>query len=116
MNNLDISNSVFSEKDITDAIGQCEISEYNVSRSCNGLDVLEIGVIDMYKNRHIIVLRNMGSKISKEKIYVDIIDSRKTRNRVIKELHTEHNLTQQFLAKYFNLSQSTISIIVNNKI
>lgn len=107
---------IFSQEIIRSAVKGSQIVEKNLNRKGrNGLPELELGVIDKEQQRHIVVLRDLGSQVECEWIEVGTIASREERNAVISSLYHERGLTRKFLAKFFRLSLSAISGLVKEK-
>lgn len=62
----------------------------------------------------IVVLRDSGFSVTGEVVDVNDYKTRKERNAEINRLYHEHGISQIFLAKAFHISQSSVSVIVNN--
>lgn len=111
---MELKGSGFNEEVVRKAIGICTINGYNLQkRGYNGMETLELDVIDINQNRHIKVLQNAGGSIMQHDIPLGIIRSREERDNVIRELYEKHHLSQRFLARFFRLAQPTISVIIN---
>lgn len=63
----------------------------------------------------IVVMRDSGFNITGEVIEVNDFTNREERNGEIYRLYHDEGLSQLFLAKIFNMSQPSVSIIVNKK-
>lgn len=77
------------------------------------MQTLELDVLDTQNNRHIVIMQDMGGRIMKTDVTVGIVKNREERNREIKRLYDEYHLSQTFLARFFKLAQSSISMIVH---
>lgn len=111
---MELKGSGFNEAIVRKAIGVCTINGYNLQkRGFNGMETLELDVMDINHNRHIKVLQNMGGSIVQRDIPLGIIHSREERDSVIRDLYANHHLSQRFLAMFFRLAQPTISVIIN---
>ena len=89
--------------------GSIEYCLYN-QRSKSGMPSWEIKIKNENGSRKIIVVRDYGFEISTEQIKM-----RTERNKEIYRLYHEEGLSQMFLANLFNMSQPSVSIIVNQK-
>ncbi len=63
----------------------------------------------------VVVMRDSGFSITGEVIDVNEFTSREQRNAEIYRLYHEYALSQVFLGKLFNISQPSVSLIVNGK-
>lgn len=100
-------------KEIT-ADGSIEYCLYN-QRSKSGMPSWEIKIKNENGSRKIIVVRDYGFEISTEQIKMNSFKTRTERNKEIYRLYHEEGLSQMFLANLFNMSQPSVSIIVNPK-
>lgn len=84
-------------------------------RSRTGVRTWELKIRNQDGSRKIVVVRDYGFNISREVIKVKPFKSRAERNAEINRLYHEENLSQIFLANFFNISQPSVSLIVNGK-
>ena len=94
--------------------GSIEYCLYN-QRSKSGMPSWEIKIKNENGSRKIIVVRDYGFEISTEQIKMNSFKTRTERNKEIYRLYDEEGLSQMFLANLFNMSQPSVSIIVNPK-
>ena len=99
--------------------GSIEYCLYN-QRSKSGMPSWEmpsweIKIKNENGSRKIIVVRDYGFEISTEQIKMNSFKTRTERNKEIYRLYHEEGLSQMFLANLFNMSQPSVSIIVNPK-
>ena len=81
----------------------------------SGMPSWEIKIKNENGSRKIIVVRDYGFEISTEQIKMNSFKTRTERNKEIYRLYHEEGLSQMFLANLFNMSQPSVSIIVNPK-
>ncbi len=93
---------------------EAEFCLYN-PRSKSGIQTWEIKVKNTDNTRKIIIVRDYGYKIDHEEIQINHFKNRAERNAEILRLYKEEGLSQMFLSKLFNISQPSISLIVNGK-
>ena len=93
---------------------EAEFCLYN-PRSKNGIQTWEIKVRNTDNTRKIIVVRDYGYKIDHEEIQIHPFATRAERNKEIYRLYHEEGISQIFLGNLFNISQPSISLIVNGK-
>lgn len=67
------------------------------------------------KIRKIVLLCDYGYKTGGEVIEIHPFVNRKERNEEICRLYYEKGVSQLFLANFFNMSQPSVSVIVNKK-
>ena len=84
-------------------------------RSKSGIQTWEIKVRNTDNTRKIIVVRDYGYKIDHEEIQIHPFKTRAERNAEILRLYKEEGISQIFLGNLFNISQPSISLIVNGK-
>lgn len=84
-------------------------------RGKNGLRCWEIKASAQDGTCEIVVLRDYGYKIDGEVIAINSFSDRAGRNEEICRLYNEKNVSQVFLANLFNMSQPSVSLIVNKK-
>lgn len=94
--------------------GSIEYCLYN-QRSKSDMPSWEIKIKNENGSRKIIVVRDYGFEISTEQIKMNSFKTRTERNKEIYRLYHEEGLSQMFLANLFNMSQPSVSIIVNPK-
>ena len=93
---------------------EAEFCLYN-PRSKSGIQTWEIKVRNPDNTRKIIVVRDYGYKIDHEEIQINPFKTRAERNAEILRLYKEEGISQIFLGNLFNISQPSISLIVNGK-
>lgn len=93
---------------------ETEFCLYN-PRSKSGIQTWEIKVRNTDNTRKIIVVRDYGYKIDHEEIQIHPFKTRAERNAEILRLYKEEGISQIFLGNLFNISQPSISLIVNGK-
>ena len=93
---------------------EAEFCLYN-PRSKSGIQTWEIKVRSTDNTRKIIVVRDYGYKIDHEEIQIHPFKTRAERNAEILRLYKEEGISQIFLGNLFNISQPSISLIVNGK-
>lgn len=93
---------------------ETEFCLYN-PRSKSGIQTWEIKVRNTDNIRKIIVVRDYGYKVDHEEIQIHPFKTRAERNAEILRLYKEEGISQIFLGNLFNISQPSISLIVNGK-
>ena len=94
---------------------KAEFCLYN-PRSKTGIQTWEIKVRNTDNTRKIIVVvRDYGYKIDYEEIQIHPFKTRAERNAEILRLYKEEGISQIFLGNLFNISQPSVSLIVNGK-
>lgn len=93
---------------------ETEFCLYN-PRSKSGIQTWEIKARNTDNTRKIIVVRDYGYKIDHEEIQINPFKTRAERNAEILRLYKEEGILQIFLGNLFNISQPSISLIVNGK-
>ena len=93
---------------------EAEFCLYN-PRSKSGIQTWEIKVRNTDNTRKIIVVRDYGYKIDHEEIQIHPFTTRAERNAEILRLYKEKGISQIFLGDLFNISQPSVSLIVNGK-
>ena len=100
---MEIKNIPFAQDVVTKAAAGGEIEFYNFSpNSKTGIKNLELKIYYHGGQRKIIVLHDFGFQITSEEVEV----------RPFIRLYNEHNLSQNFLANFFGISQPSVSVIV----
>ena len=109
-------NTELSPKYLKEICGEAEAEFclYN-PRSKSGIQTLEIKVRNTDNTRKIIVVRDYGYKIDHEEIQINPFKTREERNAEILRLYKEEGISQIFLGNLFNISQPSVSVIVNAK-
>ena len=109
-------NTELSPKYLKEICGEAEAEFclYN-PRSKSGIQTWEIKVRNTDNTRKIIVVRDYGYKIDHEEIQINPFKTREERNAEILRLYKEEGISQIFLGNLFNISQPSVSIIVNAK-
>ena len=110
-------NTELSPKFLKTIIGdaEAEFCLYN-PRSKSGIQTWEIKVRNSDNTRKIIVVRDYGYKIDHEEIKINPFKTREERNKEIYRLYHEEGISQIFLGNLFNISQPSVSLIINGKI
>lgn len=94
----------------------CVAEDVNyMPRSNIGMKKWEIKARYSDGNCKIVVLRENGFRVTGEIIDVNDFNNRDERNKEIYRLYHECGLSQVFLAGLFNISQSSVSLVVNGK-
>ena len=81
----------------------------------NTIPKTEICLLDTSGFKKIYTINDCGNAIQIKEISVNAFQTKAERNSEIYHLYHKEGLSQIFLAKLFNISQPTISLIVNNK-
>ena len=84
-------------------------------RSKTGVQTWELKIKLPNGKRKIAVVRDYGFEQTTEEIAINRFKTRAERNAEIYRLYHEQGLSQMFLADLFNISQPSVSIIVNPK-
>ena len=111
MEDLPLDNAALKE---TIGDGKVEFCLHN-PRSKSVIQTWEIKVRNTDNTRKIIVVRDYGYKIDHEEIQIHPFKTRAERNAEILRLYKEEGISQIFLGNLFNMSQPSISLIVNGK-
>ncbi len=93
------------------------VIEYNLytPRNKTGVKTWELKIKNPDSSRKIIVVRDYGFNIIKEEIKIKPFKTRAERNKEISRLYNEEGLSQMFLSNLFNISQPSVSLIVNGR-
>lgn len=111
-NSINLSGTVFSDDYVRNMLDDAQLINYNfMKRGRDGMQTLEIQIIDQDAHKSVIVLNDMGSHVLKRVVRIGIIRNRSERNREIQRLYWDEGLSQAFLADIFGLAQSSISLI-----
>lgn len=106
----------FDKRRFEHIAGKCEAEYFNyLPRSRSGMRKWEIKARYSDGTSKIVVMRDSGLSITGEIIAVNDYKTRKERNREIYRLYHEEGLSQVFLGNLFNISQPSVSLIVNGK-
>ncbi len=106
----------FDEKKFKQFAADCTAEYVNyMLRGKNGMRCWEIKAEKTDGDYIIVVLRDYGYKIDGETVEIKPFTNRKERNAEIYRLYHEKDISQMFLANLFNISQPTVSLIVNKK-
>lgn len=100
-------------KEISGDGGTVEFYNYT-PRSKTGVRGWEVKVKNPDGGRKIVVVRDYGFNITKKVIHVNPFKTRAERNAEIYRLYSEEDLSQIFLANFFNISQPSISLIIKS--
>ena len=95
--------------------GKIELCLHN-PRSKSGIQTWELKIKMPDGKRKIAVVRDYGFEQTTEEIAINRFKTRAERNAEIYRLYHEQGLSQIFLANLFNISQPSVSLIVNAKI
>lgn len=85
-------------------------------RSKSGMRTWELKVLNTDGTRKIVIVRDYGFEVKRENIKINPFRTRTERNAEILRLYKEEGLSQVFLGNLFNMSQPSISLIVNGKV
>lgn len=96
------------------AQGEIEFCLY-VPQNKSGMQMWEIKLKLPTDKRKIVVVCDRGFEITQEEIAINPFRNRTERNAEILRLYKENGLSQLFLANLFNMSQPSVSLIVNGK-
>lgn len=106
----------FSKEKFKQIAGDSRAEYINyMPRGRNGLRCWEIKAQKPDGDYAIVVLRDYGYKVDGEVVEITPFTNRMERNEEIYRLYHEKDLSQVFLANLFNVSQPSISLIVNKK-
>ena len=107
----------FNETKFKHVAGEGAVAEFcnYMPRSAFGMRKWEIKARYEDGTCKIVVLRDSGFNISGQIVEVNPFDSLAGRNKEIYRLYHEERLSQIFLANLFNISQPSVSLIVNRK-
>lgn len=94
--------------------GTVEFENY-LPRSRSGMRTWELKMRDEDGSRRIVVIRDSGLNVTGTEVAVQPFTNRAERNEEIYRLYHEEGLSQLFLANLFNMSQPSVSLIVNKK-
>ncbi len=94
--------------------GIIEYCLYN-QRSKSGMPTWELKIKSSDGTRKIMIIRDSGFEISTVQIKINQFNTRAERNAEIYRLYHEQGLSQMFLANLFNMSQPSVSLIINKK-
>ena len=94
--------------------GKVEFCLHN-TRSKSGMQTWELKVLNSDGTRRIAIVRDYGYKIDHEEIQIHPFKTRAERNAEILRLYKEEGISQIFLGNLFNISQPSVSLIVNGK-
>ena len=101
-------------KEITADGSEIEFCFYT-PRNKTGARSWEIKLQNGDGTRKVIAVRDYGINITKEVVEVHPFKNREGRNEEILRLYKDEGLSQLFLANLFNISQPSVSLIVNGK-
>lgn len=85
-------------------------------RSKSGMQTWEVKIKMPDGKRKIMLVRDSGFYIKTKEVKVNSFNSREERNREINRLYRECGLSQMFLSNLFNISQPSVSLIINGKV
>ena len=94
--------------------GEVEFENY-LPRCRSGMRAWELKIRDADGSRRIVVIRDSGLNVTGTEVAVQPFTNRAERNEEICRLYNECHLSQVFLANLFNISQPSVSLIVNGK-
>lgn len=78
-----------------------------------GIKTTELKIFYSNGERRLFVVRDFAYRVEVEKIFINTYQNRAARNAEICRLYNEKFLSQNFIANIFNLSQPSISLIIN---
>lgn len=84
-------------------------------RNKSGMRTWELKIRNPDGSRNIVVVRDSGFEISCEQVKINSFKNRAERNKEINRLYAKEGLSQVFLGNLFNISQPSVSVIVNGK-
>ena len=101
---------------LKDAVGdgKIEFCLYN-PRNKSGIQTWELKVLNTDGTRKVIIVRDYGFQVQKDQVKLNPYKTRDERNKEILRLYHEEGLSQVFLGNLFNISQPSVSLIVNGK-
>lgn len=106
----------FDKRRFEHIAGKCETEYFNyLPRSKAGMRKWEIKARYDDGTSKIIVMCDSGFNIIGEVVAVNDFTNREERNKEIYRLYHKEGISQMFLAKVFNMSQPSVSLIVNKK-
>ncbi len=109
--------SELDEKFLRDVCGDGTVEFYLYSpRNKSGIKTWELKLRCEGGKRKILVVRDYGFELDCEEIKINPFKNRAERNDEILRLYNEKGLSQVFLASIFNISQPSVSLIINGKI
>ena len=111
MEDLPLDNAALKE---TIGNGKVEFCLHN-PRSKSGMQTWELKVLNSDGTRKIVIVRDYGFEVKREQVKIKPFKTREERNKEIYRLYHEEGLSQVFLGNLFNISQPSISLIVNGK-
>ncbi len=93
------------------------VIEFNLytPRNKTGVKTWELKIKNSDGSRKIIVVRDYGFNIARNEIKITPFKTRAERNAEISRLYNDEGLSQMFLSNFFNISQPSVSLIVNGK-
>lgn len=94
--------------------GKVEFCLHN-PRSKSGIQTWELKVLNSDGTRKIVIVRDYGFEVKREVVKIKPFKTREERNKEILRLYHEEGLSQVFLGNLFNISQPSVSLIVNGK-
>lgn len=93
---------------------EIEFCLYN-TRGRSGMQTWELKVLNSDGTRKIVIVRDYGFEVKREVVKIKPFKTREERNKEILRLYHEEGLSQVFLGNLFNISQPSVSLIVNGK-
>ena len=104
------------EKDLKDITGNgtVEYCMFN-QRSKSGMPTWELKIKNPDNTRKVVIVRDFGFAIRHEIVEIKTFNTITERNKEILRLYKEEGLSQIFLGNLFNISQPSVSLIVNGK-
>ena len=75
----------------------------------------ELKIKNPYNTRKVVIIRDFGFAIRHEVVEIKTFNTIIERNKEILRLYKEEGLSQIFLGNLFNISQPSVSLIVNGK-
>ena len=100
---------------LKDAVGDGKIEYCLYNPRNNGIQTWELKVLKTDGTRKVIIVRDYGFQVQKDQIQINPFKTREERNTEINRLYHEEGLSQVFLGNLFNISQPSVSLIVNGK-
>lgn len=111
-----MTDAALDDRILKSAAGDSEIEYYlYMPRSKIGIRTWELKLRNADGTRRIVVVRDYGFEIKTKTVKINPFATRAERNAEIYRLYNEEGISQQFLGNLFNMSQPSVSLIVNNK-
>ena len=112
---MQANTKILDEDIIQEIISDGETVEYYnyLPRSKTGMRSWEVKIKNKNGSRRVVVIRDSGISVDKYEIALKPVAERTERNAEICRLYNEEHLSQVFLANLFNITQPSVSMIIN---